>query len=84
MHQSVLAYSQNFNNQLWVTFGDYTLYYNPYPLKQKGISNYDSQWNNIKFDSLPSNSVNLNSISINPFNNNQIFISSFHGGLLIS
>ena len=73
---------ENFNHQLWVTFGDYTLYYNPYPLKQKGISNYDSQWNNIKFDSLPSNSVNLNSISINPFNNNQIFISSFHGGLL--
>ena len=31
---------------------------------------------------MPSNSVNLNSISINPFNNNQIFISSFHGGLL--
>ena len=73
---------ENFNHQLWVTFGDYTLYYNPYPLKQKGISNYDSQWNNIKFDSLPSNSVNLNSISINPFNNNQTFISSFHGGLL--
>jgi len=73
---------ENFNHQLWVTFGNYTLYYNPYPLKQKGISNYDSQWNNIKFDSLPSNSVNLNSISINPFNNNQIFISSFHGGLL--
>ena len=73
---------ENFNHQLWVTFGDYSLTYNPYPLKEKGISNFNSQWNNIVFDSLPSNSVNLNSISINPFNNNQIFISSFHGGLL--
>ena len=73
---------ENFNHQLWVTFGDYSLTYNPYPLKEKGISNFNAQWNNIVFDSLPSNSVNLNSISINPFNNNQIFISSFHGGLL--
>ena len=31
---------------------------------------------------MPENSVNLNSISINPFNNNNVFISSFHGGLL--
>ena len=73
---------ENFNEQLWVTFGDYSLYYNPHPLKYKGISRYDSSWNNIVYDSLPENSVNLNSISINPFNNNNVFISSFHGGLL--
>ncbi|MBT3559626.1 MAG: ABC transporter substrate-binding protein, partial [Flavobacteriaceae bacterium] len=73
---------ENFNNDLWVTFGEYSLYYNPHPLKHKGISNYNSNWNNIVYDSLPSNSVNLNSISIDPFNNNHIFISSFHGGLL--
>ena len=74
--------TENFNNDLWVTFGEYSLYYNPHPLKYKGISNYNSNWNNIVYDSLPSNSVNLNSISIDPFNNNHIFISSFHGGLL--
>ena len=73
---------ENFNNNLWATFGEYSLYYNPHPLKYKGISNYNSTWNNIVYDSLPSNSVNLNSISIDPFNNNHIFISSFHGGLL--
>ena len=70
-------------NQTWVTFGNYTEYFNPSPLNYSGVSRLvENNWNNVEFDSLPENSVNLNKISINPFNNNQVFISSFHGGLL--
>ncbi|WP_338732442.1 two-component regulator propeller domain-containing protein [Mangrovimonas cancribranchiae] len=69
-------------NNLWVTFGDYTLTYLPSPLRNRGISHLTGDdWVNI-----PSNSVlgarNLNKIAVNPFNNNQAYISSFHDGLL--
>ena len=76
---------ETLNNQTWVSFGNYTEYFNPYPLKFSGISNYDEnldRWLNISKDSIPNQSVNLNNISINPFNNNNVFISSFHGGLM--
>ncbi len=74
---------ESMGSQTWVTFGNYTEYFNPSPLKSSGVSKLvENNWNNIEFDSLPENSVNLNKISINPFNNNQVFISSFHGGLL--
>ena len=72
-------------NNFWTVFGDYTEYFNPYPLKFTGISKYDlntNQWLSISTDSIPEMAVNLNNISINPFNQNNIFISSFHGGLL--
>ena len=32
--------------------------------------------------SIPDQAVNINNIAINPFNNNNVFVSSFHGGLL--
>ena len=57
-------------NQTWVTFGNYTEYFNPSPLNYSGVSRLvENNWNNVEFDSLPENSVNLNKISINPFNN---------------
>ena len=74
---------ESMGSQTWVTFGNYTEYFNPSPLKSSGVSKLvENNWNNIEFDSLPENSVNLNKISINPFNNNQVFISSFHGGII--
>lgn len=76
---------ETLNNQTWISFGSYTEYFNPYPLKFSGISNYDENlesWLNISNDSIPDRSVNLNNISINPYNNNNVFISSFHGGLI--
>jgi hypothetical protein len=69
--------------KLWTTFGDYTSTFNPYPLSRKGISSLiDNNWNNTPYDSIAENAVNLNNISINPFNPNNVFVSSYHGGLL--
>ena len=76
---------ETLNNKTWVSYGNYTEYFNPYPLKFSGLSNYDenlNSWFNIGKDSIPEKAVNLNNISINPFNNDNIFISSFEGGLL--
>ena len=71
-----------FANTLWVTFGEYTLFFNPYPLNSRGFSYYDgTSWLNIPYsDALEAKC--LNSIAINPFNVNQVFISSFFNGLL--
>ncbi len=76
---------ETLNNKTWVSYGNYTEYFNPYPLKFSGLSNYDenlNSWFNISKDSIPEQAVNLNNISINPFNNDNVFISSFDGGML--
>ena len=76
---------ETLNNHTWVSFGSYSEYFNPYPLKYSGLSSYDENsesWFNITKDSIPNQAVNLNNISINPFDNNNVFISSFHGGLI--
>jgi len=70
------------SNHLWVSFGDYTLTFNPGPLRSRGVSHLqDEEWTNIPYDSVLT-AKNLNTIAINPFNLNQVFISSFQSGLL--
>lgn len=67
---------------LWVTFGDFTLFYNPSPMRSYGISRLkDELWANTPYDGL-FNSRNLNRIAVNPFKSEQVFISSFQDGLL--
>ncbi|WP_100614442.1 type IX secretion system anionic LPS delivery protein PorZ [Confluentibacter citreus] len=69
-------------NNLWVTFGDYDIFFNPYPLNSLGFSHLNGdEWINTPY-SATLNAMCLNAISVNPFNNNQVFISSFFSGLL--
>ncbi|MBU3820787.1 ABC transporter substrate-binding protein [Flavobacteriaceae bacterium XHP0103] len=69
-------------NNLWVTYGDYDIFFNPYPLNSLGYSHLNGEeWINTPFSELLTARC-LNAISINPFNNNQVFISSFVDGLL--
>ncbi|WP_055444280.1 two-component regulator propeller domain-containing protein [Lacinutrix himadriensis] len=69
-------------NNLWVTYGDNTLAYNPFPLRSRGFSHLNNEeWKNIPFDSV-FGARNLNIISVNPFVENHVFISSFQDGLL--
>lgn len=73
---------QTIPNNLWVTYGDYNLTYNPAPIRQWGFSHLiDESWVNVPFDSVLG-ARNLNKIAVNPFNNQQVFISSFSDGLL--
>ncbi|ULC59889.1 ABC transporter substrate-binding protein [Flaviramulus sp. BrNp1-15] len=69
-------------NGLWVTFGEYDLFYNPYPLNSRGFSHLkDNTWINNRYSEVFEAKC-LNEIAINPFNTNQVFISSFFSGLL--
>ena len=82
---SVFSLEHGYNN-LWVSFGAYTIFLAP-KLKKTGISRFhNAEWNNIRYDSIQntiqSNVYDLNSISINPLDPSQVFISSFHSGLL--
>ena len=68
--------------QVWATYGDYTLFYNPGPARQYGISRlYQEEWTNTPYDSV-FGLRNLNDIAINPLQPNQVFISSFQDGML--
>ncbi|MFT4805121.1 MAG: hypothetical protein ACJAZK_002723 [Psychroserpens sp.] len=73
---------QTGNNELWVTYGQYNVSFNPNPLRSRGISILrDSEWKNIPYDSLLT-AKNLVDVAINPFNPSQVFISSFQNGIL--
>ena len=69
-------------NGVWVTYGDYTLDYNPYPLNARGVSHLTKGfWINTDYSDL-FGARSLNAISVNPSNINQAFVSSFFSGLL--
>ena len=74
--------------QLWVSYGDVDLTFNPFPLTRKGISNFKNEaWKNIKYDSLIDqlgvNDVNdLVYVKINPENPFVSYMSSYQKGLL--
>ncbi|MDO5972728.1 two-component regulator propeller domain-containing protein [Flavivirga jejuensis] len=69
-------------DNLWVTYGDHDLFYNPYPLNNLGFSHLNSEgWINTTYNEALEAKC-LNTITINPFNTSQVFISSFFSGLL--
>jgi len=69
-------------NEVWVTYGDYDVFFNPYPLKKAGVSHFmNDKWINLPFEDLD-NTEEIARTAINPDNTNQVFLSSFFGGLL--
>ncbi len=69
-------------NGVWVTFGEYDVFFNPYPLNSRGFSHLkNKKWINTPFEGVLDAKC-LNTIAVNPANKNQVFISSFFNGLL--
>ena len=75
-------------DQLWVAFGEIDLFFNPYPLTKRGISNFrNKEWLNINYNDLK-DEVNVNNINdlsyvkINPNNTSEVYMSSYQKGLL--
>lgn len=67
---------------VYAVFGDYTVSYNPGPVKTQGISKFSEEsWFNIPPEELLG-ARNLTHIAINPENPSQVFVSSFRDGLL--
>jgi ligand-binding sensor domain-containing protein len=70
------------DNNAWITYGDYTVSYNPFPLRKRGFSHLKGEeWTNIPFDSV-FGAVNLNKIHVDPFDSEKVYISSFVHGLI--
>ncbi|WP_233267617.1 ABC transporter substrate-binding protein [Algibacter sp. L1A34] len=68
-------------NGIWVTYGEYSLYYEPLS-GNRGMSHLnDGTWINTAYSDLLG-ATHLNYVSVNPSNNNQVFVSSFFQGLL--
>ncbi|PRP67516.1 type IX secretion system anionic LPS delivery protein PorZ [Nonlabens agnitus] len=69
-------------NTLWVGYGDYNLFFNPFPLEQFGVSRLvEEEWTNFTFDEV----LNINSISsitIHPEIQDEVYINSMHNGVL--
>ncbi len=81
LRNNTFSVQAGFNN-VWATYGEYDLFYNPYPLNRRGFSHLNiDEWINTPFEDALGG-ISLNAISINPFNENQVFISSFFSGLL--
>ncbi len=70
------------NDNLWVVYGEYSVSFNPFPLRQRGISRLTPNgWINISKDEVLG-VTSLSSIAINPSNEEQVFICSASDGLL--
>ena len=86
LKNSVFSLSYGYGN-LWVSYGDYSIFFNPSPSRNYGVSNYvNERWFNTTYDSIQQATgttiSNLNTISINPLKPSQVYISSFADGLL--
>ena len=73
--------------QLWVTFGETDINFNPYPLSRYGVSHLkDTTWSNISYQDLSmavgGEPTDLLKATINPSKPNEVYMSSFQHGLL--
>jgi hypothetical protein len=70
-------------NLLWTVYGDYTFDYNPFPLDELGISNYDPNlgWKTIPYSDVLEAKC-LSDLAINPLQPNNVFFSSYFSGVL--
>ncbi len=73
--------------QLWVSFGEVDVDYNPYPLSRFGISQLkDTLWTNTSYADLSlkvgGEPTDLVKVTINPQNPNEVYMSSYEKGLL--
>ncbi len=70
------------STSLWAVYGDYNVFYNPYPLDSYGISKFsDLGWLNIPYEKV-FGAKSISRITVNPNDENEVYASSFFSGLL--
>lgn len=74
-------------NNLWAVYGDYDVFYNPDPLDYYGISKFTATgWQNTPYNelqqSIGQDFASVVRITVNPNNEDEVYLSSFHSGLL--
>ncbi|WP_127845903.1 type IX secretion system anionic LPS delivery protein PorZ [Psychroflexus aestuariivivens] len=71
-------------NELWVTYGEYSQFLNPYPggINERGLSHLVGEdWINIPVEDL-NNASELSDVAIDSSNPSRVFVSSYFDGLL--
>lgn len=69
-------------NELWLVYGEYDQFWNPYPLTKRRTSHFfDEEWYNFELDELD-NARELSQITVDPQNPSHVIISSFFDGIL--
>ena len=67
---------------LWAVYGDYDIFYNPYPKDSYGVTKFsESGWLNIPYQQVLE-AKSLIRVGINPNNENEVYIGSFDAGML--
>jgi hypothetical protein len=73
---------ENLQDELWIAHGDYSLFYNPYPLEKYGLSRYaDNQWENIPNNQL-FNADSFVRVVAHPTEIGTFYVCSYHGGIV--
>lgn len=74
-------------NSLWAVYGGYDIDYNPYAFTPAGLSQFGvskltkNGWLNIPYESLLGAKA-ISRVTINPKNEKQVYLGSYHSGLL--
>lgn len=71
-----------YNEEVWIAYGDVTAGYNPYPIKERGISKLEEEyWTNIPFQNIY-DANDLVKVRINKMNPSEVYFTSYQKGLL--
>jgi sugar lactone lactonase YvrE len=69
-------------NSFWAVYGDYNLFYNPYPKESYGISKYsETGWLNIPYEKV-FEAKTLIRVVVDPNNEKRVYVGSFDAGML--
>lgn len=73
---------QTTTNSFWAVYGDYNLFYNPYPKESYGISKYsETGWLNIPYEKV-FEAKTLIRVVVDPNNEKRVYVGSFDAGML--
>lgn len=81
LHNNVFTVDA-YNEEVWIGYGDVTFGYNPYPIKERGISKLqEAYWINIPFQDVY-DANDLVKVRINKQNPSEVYFTSYQKGLL--
>jgi len=71
-----------FEDELWIAYGEYSQFFNPFPLNSRGISHYTGEsWSNLTFMDLQE-TREIADITVDINNPNKVYLSSYFDGLV--
>lgn len=73
----------SYEDELWVVYGEYTEFLNPFPLNSRGVSHFTGEsWSNLSFEDIGEARV-ITDATVDINNPERVYLSSFFDGLVI-